>query len=141
MLQIESLPLLGVCLSSAHYQEQARIHIWTISEYYCVVADSGEANWRQRFSNHLLSRGIDASPLGHVPVLIGITATTQFTNFRSVSRQMLKNMTCTPLAGSAQRARTSAVGAPSRRPHKKSCGNCEDYTVVVDCLSVSHRGA
>ena len=34
--------------------------IWTISEYYCVVADKGEANWRQRFSNHLLSRGIDA---------------------------------------------------------------------------------
>ena len=105
MLLIESLPLLEVCLHSAHYQERARIHmIWTISEYHCVVADKGEANWRQRFSNNLLSRGIDASP-GHVPVLFGITATTQFTNFRSVSRQKLKNMTCTPLARSAQRAR------------------------------------
>ena len=61
MLTLMSHLRLDVTNRKPHYQEQARIHmIWTISEYYCVVADSGEANWGQRFSNHLLSRGIDA---------------------------------------------------------------------------------
>ena len=105
------------CWAYVCSQLVVRNKLESISEYCCVVADKGEANWRQRFSNHLLSRGIDAfASRARARALRDNCNNTVFK-----FPPMPKNMTCTPLARSAQRA----------SPHKKSCGNCEDYTVVV----------
>ena len=107
-------------------------------EPHCGVADKGEANWRQRFSNHLLSRGIDAFARARARALRDNCKNTIFKFPLTFSANAEKYDLHT--TRSFRSTGTSAVRTV-RRTRSNAATAKITLSSSVASLSVSHQGA